>query len=160
MKSVSKRNLRNLKKNPRKQPGATRATIFKEAGLPNIAKSTRNRILANIAENKWSLKRPPLTKRQKHLRLKWAKNYMQTDMKCVLFTDESRATLDGPDGWSKGWVFHGDQCPTRMRHQQGGGGVMIWAGIVGDELFGLVRVPEGVKLTSRTHCQFLKSVVA
>ena len=72
----------------------------------------------------------------------------------MLFTDESRATLDGPDGWSKGWVFHGDQCPTRMRRQQRGGGVMIWAGIVGDERFGPVRVPEGVKLTSR-----LKSVL-
>ena len=88
---------------------------------------------------------------------------MKTDMKCVLFTDESRATLDGPDGWSKGWVFHGDQCPARVRRQLGGGGVMIWAGIVGDELFGPVRVPEGVKLTSRTYCQFgfseLKSVL-
>ena len=40
---------------------------------------------------------------------------------------------------------------------------MIWACIVGDELFGPVRVPEGVKLTSRTYCQFgfseLKSVL-
>ena len=58
---------------------------------------------------------------------------MKTDMKCVLFTDESRASLDGPDGcWSKGWVFRGDQCPARIRRQQGGGGVMIWAGIAGD----------------------------
>ena len=84
---------------------------------------------------------------------------MKTDMKCVLFTDETRATLGGPDGWSKGCILHGHQCPTRMRRQQGGGGVMIWAGIVGDERFGAVRVPEGVKLTSRTYCLFLKSVL-
>ena len=74
---------------------------------------------------------------------------MNTDMKCVLFTDESRATLDGPDGWSKGWVFDGDQCPTRMRRQQGGGGDMIWASIVGDELFGPVRVPSNYHKRSR-----------
>ena len=80
-------------------------------------------------------------------------------MKYVLFTDESRATLDGLDGWSKGWVFRGDQCPTRMRRQQRGGGVMIWAGIVGDEFFGPVHVPEVVKITSHTYCQFLKSVL-
>lgn len=159
MKSVSKRNLSCLKRNLRKLPGATSARIFKEAGLPDISKSTRNRILAKMAENKCSLKRPPLTERHKKLRLNWAKNYMRTDMKCVLFTDESRATLDGPDGWSKGWVIHGDPCPTRMRRQQGGGGVMIWAGIIGDELFGPIRVPEGVKLTSHTYCQFLKNVL-
>ena len=28
---------------------------------------------------------------------------MKSDMKYVLFTDKSRATLDGPDGWAKGW---------------------------------------------------------
>ena len=36
---------------------------------------------------------------------------------------------------------------------------MIWAGIVGDELFGFVRVPEGVKLTSRSYCHFLKTLM-
>ncbi len=46
-----------------------------------------------------------------------------------------------------------------MRRQQGGGGVMIWAGIIGDELFGPVRVPESAKITSHTYCQFLKSVL-
>ena len=62
---------------------------------------------------------------------------MKTDMKCVLFTDKSRATLDGPDGSSKRWVFHSDQCPTRVRRQQGGGGFMTWAGIVWDEILAL-----------------------
>jgi hypothetical protein len=154
------RDLSCLKRNLQKLPGATNAGIFKEAGLPDITKSTRNIILAKMAsENKCSPKKSPLTKRHKYLRLNWAKNYMKTDMKCVLFADESGATLDGPDGWSKGWVFRGDQCPTRMRRQQGGGGLMIWAPIVGDELFGPVRIPECVKLTSHTNCQFLKSVL-
>ena len=83
---------------------------------------------------------------------------MKSDMKYVLFTNESRATLDGPDGWAKGWVINGDQAPVRRR-QQGGGGVMIWAGIIGDELIGPVRFPQGVKLTSATYCQFLKNVL-
>ena len=34
---------------------------------------------------------------------------------------------------------------------------MLWAGIVGDEPVGPFRVQEGVKLTSHTNCQFLKS---
>ena len=34
---------------------------------------------------------------------------------------------------------------------------MLWAGIVGNELVGPFRVQEGVKLTSHTYWQFLKS---
>ena len=52
------------------------------------------------------------------MRIDWAETYTKTDMKHVLFTDESRATLDGPDGRSKGWVIRGDQCPARIRRQQ------------------------------------------
>ncbi|CAI9550981.1 unnamed protein product, partial [Staurois parvus] len=44
----------------------------------------------------------------------------------VLFTDECRATLDGPDGWSSGWLVDGHPVPTRLRHQQDGGGVIFW----------------------------------
>ena len=36
---------------------------------------------------------------------------------------------------------------------------MIWAGIIGDELIGPVRVPQGVKLSPATYCQFLKNVL-
>ena len=110
-----------------------------------------------MAETKLPKKIPLLTRRHKTLRIDWAKTYMKTDMKHLLFTDKSRATLDGPDGWSRGWVIRGDQCPTRIRRQQGGGGIMLWVGIVGGELVGPFRVQEGVKLTSHTYCQFLKS---
>ena len=48
----------------------------------------------------------------------------------VLFTDESRATLDGPDGWMSGWLLNGTTPQSKIRRQQGGGGVMIWAGII------------------------------
>ena len=86
-----------------------------------------------MAETKCPKKNPLPTTRHKTLRIDWTKTYMKTEMKHVLFTDELRATLDGPDGWSRGWVIRGDQYPTRIRRQQGGGGVMLWAGIVGDE---------------------------
>ena len=36
---------------------------------------------------------------------------------------------------------------------------MIWARIIGDELIGPVRVPQDVKLSSATYCQFLKNVL-
>jgi transposase len=159
LKSVSKRDMNRLKRSVRKLPGSTSAKIFEDADLPDITKTTRNRLLRKIAAIKSPAKRPPLTSRHKRLRMEWSKKYMKTEIKFVLFTDESRATLDGPDGWAKGWVFNGDDCPTRMRRQQGGGGVMIWGGIIGNELVGPFRVPEGVKLTSVTYCEFLKNAL-
>ena len=62
-------------------------------------------------------KRPLLTPRHKVLRLEWAKKYMKS-------------------------VILG-HC--RFRRQQGGGGIMIWAGIIGDELIRAFRVPDEVK---------------
>ena len=125
-KSVSKWDMNQLRRILRKMPGATSESVFKEAGLPDVPKTTRNRILGNLGSIKSMIKRPALTPRHKRLRMEWSKKYMKTDMKLVLFTDESRASLDGPDGWAKGWVVNGDNCPKRMRRQQGGGGVMIW----------------------------------
>ena len=60
----------------------------------------------------------------------WAKKYMKLDFSRVIFTDECRATLDGPDGWDRGWLRHGEQTPIKYCQQQKGGGVMFWAGIL------------------------------
>ena len=67
--------------------------------------------------------------------------------------------MDGPDRWGKGWVGNGQECHTRFRRQQGEGGVIISASIIGDELVAPVRVPEVVKITSAVHCQLLKSAL-
>ena len=40
-----------------------------------------------------------LKQRHKSARLAWAKSHMKTNFENVLLTDESLATLDGPDGW-------------------------------------------------------------
>ena len=60
-----------------------------------------------------------------------------------------------PDGCSRGWIIEGESIPVRFRSQQGGGVVMFWAGIVGDNLIGPFRVPEGVKLDSQSYVKFL-----
>ena len=40
-----------------------------------------------------------------------------------------------------------------------GGGIMIWANIIGDEVIAPFRLAEGVKLTSSMYCQFLKDAL-
>ncbi|CAB3977339.1 Transposable element Tc3 transposase [Paramuricea clavata] len=124
-KSVSKRDMYRLRRNLRKMPGAT-----------SERKTTGNRILGKLDSIKTMIKRSSLTPRHKRLRMEWSRKYTRTDMKFLLFTDESRASLDGPDGWAKGCVFNGDNCPNRMKRQQRGGGVMVWGGIIGNAIIG------------------------
>ena len=52
-------------------------------------------------------------------------------------------------------LAYGALKPTRLRRQQGGGGVMFWAGILGNKMVGPFRVPEGVKMNA-TYADFLK----
>ena len=62
---------------------------------------------------------------------------MKVDFQTVLFPDEFRGTLDGPDGWSRGWLVNVMTRPSRTRRQQGGGSVMFWAALIGERLLGL-----------------------
>ena len=83
---------------------------------------------------------PLLTARHRNSRMEWARKYLQMDMSRVLFTDETQATLNGPDGCANRWVYFGDEGHRRLRRQQGGGGVMIWASIIGDKIGGSIRM--------------------
>ena len=80
---------------------------------------------------------------------------MKQDFGHIIFTDECRATLDCPDGWRRGWVTVPKSVPTLMRRQQGGGGVMFWAAIVGNCLVGPYKVDEGLKMNADIYSQFL-----
>ena len=65
-----------------------------------------------------------------------------TNMKTVLFTDESKASPNDTDDLTKGWVFNSDNYAIGIRRQQSGSVVMIWGGIIGNELTSLFRVSE------------------
>ena len=80
---------------------------------------------------------------------------MKTDFSSVIFTDECRTTLDGPDGWARGWISCNDSAPVRARRQQGGGGVIFWAATVDDSIIRPFRVEDGVKIDSEGYCAFL-----
>ena len=64
-------------------------------------------------------------------------------------------TLDGPDGW-RGWFCKEGPRPHRIRRQQGGGDVMFWAAIIGNELVGPFRVADGVKMTAKLYIDFIQ----
>ena len=138
-----------------KTPHATRKSIFDAAGVPKMGKTARCETLRTLGKVRKPQKQPPLSKLHKRKRVEWAHRYMKTDFKNVIFTDEFRVTLDGPDGWASGWILNGHQPGVRIRRQQGGGGVMFWAGIKGNVITGPFKVELGVKINSTSYCGFL-----
>jgi transposase len=152
---ITARDMRHLKVSMARKHLATSKAIFEDAGVPSISRKTRCKTLNKLGSVKKPLKQPLLTRMHKEKRVKWAQDNMKTDFSNVIFTDECRATLDGPDGWAYGWVLHGHPQQTRIRRQQGGGGVMFWAGIVGNTLIGPFKVPQGVKLNAERYCELL-----
>ena len=76
---------------------------------------------------------------------------MMTNMKTVLFTDESRASPYDSDGFTEGLVSDDNNCAMGMRRQQSGLVAMIWCGMIANEVTGLFRVPEELKLAADMH---------
>ena len=62
---------------------------------------------------------------------------MMTNMKTVLFTDESRASQNNTDGLTKGWVFNDDKYTMGIQRQQSGLVIIIWGGMIENELASL-----------------------
>ena len=120
------------------------------------SKSSRCRILRKLGSVKKKKIQSPLKKAHIEKRFAWAEANLKTNFSKVIFSDECRVSLDGPDGWDSGWVVHQQEAQTRIHRQQGGGGVMIWCGIIDDKLIGPVQVQEGVKIDSKAYCNILE----
>lgn len=100
-----------------RKPGQKSEVIFTATEL-RVPKIIRNRILRMMASLCMLLILPPLWHRQGNLKFQWTRKYMTRDMRCVLFTDEKSATLDGPDGLVNPWFFFGDERHQNLQCQQ------------------------------------------
>ena len=82
------------------------------------------------------VKELPLSRKNKRDRFNNVKDWMlhNVNFNEVVFTDEKRFSLDGPDGFYS-YVdkrARKVQIPTRKKRQQGGGSVMIWGCVTSD----------------------------
>ena len=104
---------RKLKQNPL----SPSAIFFREAGIQNCGRTLRCKILSTIGKIVQPIRQPLLSEVHRLKRVAWAKQYMKLDFRRFIFTDECRATLDGPDGFCRGWLHTATEIPRRVRRQ-------------------------------------------
>jgi hypothetical protein len=75
--------------------------------------------------------RPRLTPVHIECRLQWAKNHFSwsNEWRRVIFSDEKKFNLDGPDGYQYYWHDIRKEEQWYSKRVCGGGSVMVWAGI-------------------------------
>jgi transposase len=96
-----------------------------------VSKNTIRRVLKNAPNIKFKKMRtkPPLKKIHKQSRMDWAKSKMNwsDEWKRVIWSDEKKFNLDGPDGFAKYWHDLRKKELFFSKRHTGGGSVMIWA---------------------------------
>ena len=72
--------------------------------------------------------KPPLTNQHKVDRLEFAREHMTwtTEWESIIFSDEKKFNLDGPDGWNYYWHDLRKEPKFYSKRVQGGGSLMIW----------------------------------
>ena len=123
---VSHRALNLIKREVSRNPLQSSKEVF-EGAVSGIPKTSRCRILKRLTKCSKANIRPPLKDKHKKKRHKWAQKYMKLPFGYVLFIDDCRGSLDGPDGWRGGWFSAEHGRPHLLRRQQEGGSVMFWA---------------------------------
>lgn len=134
----------------------TSTKIIKESNLM-LSKSTAQRCLKSLGmKYKTARKELELTANHRAKRIEHCHRWFheRIEFKKVVFTDEKKFNLDGPDGWSS-WMTEGKQI-CRFKRQNGGGGIMVWGMLLPNgEIF--IQLMEG-RQNSTKYIDLLKFI--
>lgn len=104
--------------------------IQAELNIP-ASKWTIGRVLRSSSHLQYSKKKPKPSLKDHHktARVAWAKEKMSwtTEWREIVFSDEKKFNLDGPDGYQYYWHDIRKEEQIYSKRIQGGGSVMIWA---------------------------------
>lgn len=113
------------------KPGMSSSKIKTRLQLQVTDRRIRQ-ILNESGQVKWAIKskKPMLSTKHKEARLKFAKDHMSwtNEWKRVIFSDEKKFNLDGPDGLRSYWHVVGREKEVSYSRNFGGGTVMVWGG--------------------------------
>ena len=102
-----------------------------QSELGSVSNMTVWRSLKNNKNVKFMKKisKPPLSDEHKSQRLTFAKSVLtwSKEWTNVIFSDEKKFNLDGPDGYSYYWHDLWKEDQIFSKRQNGGGGVMVWS---------------------------------
>jgi len=130
-KKITSRDKRRLLAETSKS-GSSSSDLREKLELPITPRHVR-RLLADSGHLKWRkmTRTPRLSERHKAARINYATSAMQLGEKwqTVIFSDEKKFNLDGPDGLHSYWRDLRREPHSIMSRNFGGGSLMIWAAI-------------------------------
>lgn len=98
---------------------------------------------------------PKLTEKHKEKRLNYAIEhiYWKKEWRQVVFSDEKKFNLDGPDGFKHYWHHINMEEISFSKRVMGGGGIMVWIGFCYNEKLTIQFIDQ--KMNSEKYCQML-----